>query len=520
MTRRTGNRRRGGAGSARPKPESPPRETPSTPLEIRAAVLISVFAVSLPFLFAPIPPSTDLAQHVAQVRLVHDALSGHHPELAISWLAPNNLVYALLGALSVVLPPLWVARVGLWLLAMAWALATVVLAVKRNRSPASALLASVLAFQAGLYWGLLNFLLGWPIFVAWLHLTSQPAESSRHWRRGTALSGLALGLYGAHVLWFAFGGFWLLAVGLLRRYGPREQLLRLATLIPGVLLAVIWYPQLAASRALFQTDAVWTTMPWQRLAPIRLLETVAGGRAGPWPAAIGAALALWVLAVLVTRRGELRQGSDGTILTAAALLASLVLLCPDKYMNTISFAQRWAPCAMALLIIGLPGPRLRLGSAVAVGLVSTACIATCTAWRSFSTVEMTGFAAALDATPPNARILGLDAVKASAFVGEGRPFMQMMAYLQAAKGGTLSFSFADHGSELVSYRPSRQLGWTPGLEWYPERTQTNDVLQFDVVLMNAGAETHRAFEAAAPVVPVTTEGRWRLYSVQSKERPK
>jgi len=494
-------------------------EPASRPLGIRTVVLISILGTSLPFLFAPFPPSTDLAQHIAQIRMAHDVLSGQSPELVISWMGPNNLVYVLLGALSVVLPAHWAARVGLWLVALAWALGSVVLAIKRDRSPAAGLLTGVLAFQAGLYWGFMNFLLGWPAFVAWLQLTSAPGKPVRAWQRGLALCAVALALYSAHILWFVVGSLWLLFDGILTRPSVREWLLRLASLIPGVLLAGLWYPTLADSRALFRTGAIWITVPWQRLNPMWLFETIMGGQAGPWPAATGGALALWVLAVLATRWGEVRRHSDRLLLWAAALMSLVVLFAPDQYMNTIFFAQRWAPCAIALLIVGLPAPRLPFRSGIAIGLFGTASIATCVAWYSFSTEEMTGFAAALDATPPNSRVLGLDIVHKSEFVGEGRPFMQMMAYLQAEQGGALNFSFAEHGSELVSYRSPRELTWAPGLEWYPERTQNEDILQFDVVLMNAMPETHERFLASAPVVPATTDGRWRLYTV-SRQAPR
>ena len=126
---------------------------------------------------------------------------------------------------------------------------------------------------------------------------------------------------------------------------------------------------------------------------------------------------------------------------------------------------------------------------------------------------MSGFEAALDAAPPNARVLELDTLPESQFVG-GRPFMHLMAYLQAQNGGSVSFSFAQHGSSLVSYRSPRELTWTPGLEWYPERVQKEDFKAFDVVLVNAKPEVHQRFLAFAPVVPTTSNGRWRLYTVR------
>jgi hypothetical protein len=402
----------------------------------------------------------------------------------------------------------------LWLVALAWALAPLVLALKRGRDPVSGLVTGLLAFQAALYWGFMNFLVGWPVFVAWVQLTGDREEPPRPARRGLILCAVALLLYSAHILWLAVGCFWLVLSALVTRQPVRGWLLRLASVVPAVLLAALWYPRLADNRALFRTGAFWVTAPWQRLYPSQLFETIMGGSAGPWPAATGVALVLWVIAVLATRWGEVRRGSDRLLLSAAAVLFPVVFFAPDQYMNTLLFAQRWAPAAVALLIVGLPAPKLKFLPSIAAGLLMMASIATSWAWHSFSTVEMTGFAAAVDATPANSRVLGLDTVHTSKFVGDGRPFLQMMAYLQAAQGGSLSFSFAEHGSELVSYRPPREITWTPGLEWHPERTQNEDILQFDVVLLNATPETHQRFQAATPVVPKTGEGRWRLYTVR------
>lgn len=488
-------------------------DTPSRAVRTRTALLLCVFGVSLPFLLAPFPPSTDLAQHIAQIRLAGDVLSGHAPDLSIAWLAPNNLVYAILAGLSAIMPPHLAARVGLWIVVLSWALASLVLAVRRGRDPLLGVAACVLAFQAAIYWGFLNFLVGWPVFLAWLQLTSAPAPRNKGWRHGIVLIAMGLLLYSAHILWFALGGVWLVLVGILTRPPRFTWLLRLASMVPGALLAATWYPRLAQHRAQFETSAIWRHDWWQRFHPLGLLETIMGGAAGPNPAAMGGALAFWVLIVLVTRWGELRRSSDRVLLFAAAMLGLLALAAPDKYMNTISFAERWAPCSVALLLVGLPAPRLRLRFAFSAGLLGAACMATCFAWLSFSTIEMTGFRSALDASPPSARVLELDMVRESAFVG-GRPFMHMMAYLQAEKGGSLNFSFAEHGSSLVSYRSPRERTWFPDLLWFPERARTADVRAFDIVLVNAVPQDHQSFREHAPVVAITDSGRWRLYAVR------
>jgi hypothetical protein len=494
-----------------------PASGPKSIFDLRTSIVLIVVLASLPFFFAPFPPSTDLAQHLAQIRMARDVLSGNSPELFIAWLAPNNLIYALLGFLWFLMPAVLAARAGLWFIVTAWALATLALAVKRQRSLVPALVAGMLAFQAGVYWGFINFLIGWPVFVAWIHLTDQPVDRSGVWRRIALRALVALLLYEAHVLWFLMGGIWLLGFGLLRRWPVRAFAHCLAALVPGLLLGGLWYPTMMVSRSLFRTRAFWITTPWQRLYPPRLCETLMGGQAGAWPAITGGALIAWIAAVLITRRSDLRRGCDRTLLLTAGLFGAIAILAPDQYMNSIMFAQRWAPCAVALLLVGLPEPRFPLYSEVVGLVIGAASITTSLAWRTFTNVEMDGLQAALDASPVNAHVLELDAVRQSEVVG-GQPFMQMMAYFQAEKGGAINFSFAEHGSCLVGYRQPRNLTWTPTLEWHPERVQREDFQQFDVVLVNGTPEVHQRFERTAPVTPKTASARWRLYAVQKSGR--
>ncbi len=486
-----------------------------SPLAFRRGVAVAaLLLVALPFLVTPFPPAVDLPQHVAQIRLLGEALGGGAETYRVSWTSPNTLVYALLAALWAILPPLAVGRAALLAIALAWVGATIWLAGRRDRSPAGAALAATLVFGAALYWGFLNFLVGWPVFVAWLALNADPAPRARPGRHLAALAAVALLLYGAHVLWLAMGIVVAVLLAAATRPARRLLALRAAALAPAALAAALWYPQLRAARAWADVGAHWTRPIPSRLAPAGLVEAAFGGLRGPIEGVVLGAILLWITLALVTRRGELRAAIDRPLLVAAAPLALLALLGPDKYMNTIYFSQRWLPGALALALIALPAPRLRPAVQVmgSVGLLAILAATTSAAWHAFARDELTGLAAAIEAAPPGGRTLGLDFVKRSEIV-RGRPFLQTAAYVQAAKGGTLGFSFAEHGSSVVSFRRPLRHTWTPGLEWYAERFHPRDLGAFDAVLVNGPPALHDRFRAFAGVEPVTASGRFRLYRV-------
>jgi hypothetical protein len=475
-----------------------------------------LLATALPFLVVTFPPCTDLPQHVAQVRLVGEALGGASPTYQIQWLAPNNLVYALIGALWLVLPPLLVGRATILVLALSWSWAAAWLAARRQRPAEVMLLAATLSFPLALSWGLLNFLIGWPVFLVWIGLTADLPSEKLPLPRVAMLMGLAILLYASHLLWFALGVLWLAMVSIAQRPPLRSLAVRAAVLMPPVVLAAIWYPSFMAVRRAYNLSAFWFVAPWARLAPDYLLETALGGPPGTARIVVGCVLLLWAILAIVSRRRELAATTDRRLLLAAAPLALLALCAPDQYLNTILFSKRWMPCAVILALLALPAPRLslRMRQLVAGSLLVALSLATTFEWLTYQRDDLSGLREAIAAAPPGTRVLGLDFVRTTPNAA-GRPFLQMMAYLQVVKGCTLNFSFAEHGSSIVSLRHPSLPPWTAGLEWHAEYVQRSDFKYFDVVLANGEERIHQRLAQLPELEPVTGPGRWRLYRVRS-----
>ncbi len=490
--------------------------TSSSAPEHRTRVLIAAGIIALavlPILLTPYPPATDLPQHLAQVRLFEQALKDPGGPYVINWAAPGNLIYVVIFAFRAVLPSAWVARAVLILLVILWIAAIHLFSAARNRPLAATIVASLLVFNQSLYWGFVNFLLGFPIFVLWFVLTVKDPKSDG-WKRYALLVLTSLLLYESHALWFAVGAMWLFVITALKKPSVRRILLRLSTLAPCGVVAALWYPTLAASRAAagFDVSPHWMLFI-DRLSS--LLNAAFGGIRGPVETVAFIFLYAWIALSVWRNRGRLKGLMDRDLLAVTALLSIILLFAPVFYMNTIFFSSRWLPTALIFLLLALPVPYpdrkpLRL---VSLGALAALFLATFFAWRGYRLVDLAGFQESLDRIPASSRVLGLDLVKESDYI-KGRPFLQLHAYAQVQKGSELSFSFTRHYSGLVANRDHAIPPWTYGLDWHPERTKRTDFGYFDYLLVNGTEAAHKAILSFDELSPVTLSGRWRLYKVR------
>lgn len=468
--------------------------------------------VALPFLVVQYPPITDLPQHVAQVRLFFETLGDAQAPYRIQWFTPYSMAYLPLGAAWALLPAEDVGRIGVLLIAVASTLAVHLLAARRARPVAAAVLASALVFSHVLYWGFLSFAIGWVAFVAWFLVTTSRPGDSFSARDAALLCGTALVLYVSHALWFAVGMAWLAVHALLARLSLRGWLVRVASVAPVGLAAALWYPHLEAAG--FVSPTVWSVTPLERLSPFWLADAVLGGMRGVAEPVLLLFVGGWAAASLAGRDKPLRESVDVELLALALMLAVMGLLLPYRYMNTIQFAERWLPPAAIALVLALPVPELRGGSArwATLAVLAAFCAATAWSWARFERDEMSGFHQALADLPAGRRVIGLDYVKDSSII-KGRPFLQSFAYAQVERGARLSFSFAGFAPSLVVYRERPRRPWTPHLEWFAEHLRRSDLQYFDYAILNGDERVHQAFSDQPELQARTHTGRWRLYRV-------
>ncbi len=480
---------------------------------VRAVMaLVCCICVAIPFLVVQVPPITDLPQQTAQIRLFLDALNNPGSAYRIQWFTPYSVSYALLGLGWALFGPEGAGRMATLVVGLLWTVAVHGLAAKRRRPAAAAVLASLLFFNSAVYWGFFSFAVGWPAFVLWLLVTARTRAAPLRPVDVVMLSGAALLLYMSHALWFGAGMLWLLVSSVRFPVVRRVALMRLASVVPVLVAAAVWYPQLSAAG--FVSSTVWADTPTGRVSFSWLVDAAFGGLYGPTEYAVAGALTAWVLVALWQHRAAARNDVDAELLFAAALFLVSALFLPDQHMNTIQFAARWVPPGMILLVLAVPAPvfDVALQRVVSLAVVAVFCLSTALAWMRFERVEMSGLREALETLPATSRVLGLDFVKDSAVI-KGRPFMQAFAYAQVLKGGQLNFSFAQFAPSLVVFKERHKQPWTNTLEWFAERVQPADFAYFDYAIINARPDTHAVFSAKSEITPATSKGRWRLYRV-------
>jgi hypothetical protein len=469
--------------------------------------------VTAPFLAVRYPPITDLPQHVAQVRLLAEALTEPASPYVVQWFTPYWLGYILPGLAWLLLGADHAARAAMIGLAWVSVGATHLLAWRRGRSQATAALATVFFFSHVVYWGFLPFAAGWPVFVLWLLLTTRSDVTRGRRSDIVVYLAVALLLYCAHVLWLVAGLVWLLLSGAAFRVPPRVLGARLLGVVPVAALAVAWFPLLAARR--FRSPTIWGPWPPSRLEPAWLADAALGGLTGLLEPITLLVILAWLTLGLLQHGRSAWGATDRGCLLAGALLLLLALGLPVKHTNTIRFAQRWMPFAATLLVLAAPSPRLGQTTQrlAALGLLTAYCATTATVWSTFERVSLSGLTQSLEALPSAPRVLGLDFVRSSPFLRTS-PFLQTFAYAQVLRGGHLNFSFADAAPSPVVFREPARAGWTVGLEWFPEWIEASDFRHFDHALVNAPERIHDELVARFWLVPLTQGGLWRLYRVR------
>ncbi len=491
----------------------PDNETESARTRIVLAAL-SCLIIAIPFLLVDFPPITDLPQQSAQIRLFWDTLQDPiNSPYKIQWLTPYSLSYLLIGLSWGVAGAANAGRLAMLIIGIFTVIMIHVTAARDNRSASAATIGSAFFLNHSIYWGFYSFAVGWPIFLLWHMLITRQESEEMDSTSVFALLGTALLLYLSHVLWFLVGLAWLVTYSILFGSSRKALLIKFLALTPLMIAVAIWYPMFAGSR--MATPPLWAANPISRLAFFTMGDSVFGGIFGPAePLFFGAALT-WMLLGIIQYREDLKSRINFPMLAAGLILLLFVILLPDKYMNTIRFNQRWAPPMIVFFLLALPAPKLNplLRKVTATCLLIAFCAGVSVMWKNFERIELAGLKQTLEALPEQPKTIGLSFLQRSEFI-KGYPFIQIFAYSQMLKGGTLNFSFAEFSPCLVVYKTPFHPPWTSGLEWFPNNVKESDLQYFDHLILHGSEETHGETSGNPGFTPVTTEGAWRLYTIK------
>ncbi len=474
------------------------------------ALTLALIATTFPFWLVALPPATDLPQHLSQIYLLEQTLAAARTDLVVTpWFYPNTLIYWLMYGFWKITDPISAGKLTMSSLAGFWVIATWALCRLHRRPLENWLIAIPLVFNFLFNWGLLNFLIGWPMFC--LFITIVGNQKLRF--RSVWIVIVAFLLYYAHALWFAMANVWLTTQ--IMEHRGKERLKVAWPLLPPWILALTWYPQLAMNRQSsgVETGLIWGAMPHERLAPTYFTNSALGSMHAEIEFFFSMLLLAWITCIIFTRKKELEQTTDKPLLVAACLMLLAYWALPSVYMNTIFFNQRWLVFGLILLLIALPAPRLpRLYQmTIGVSCILAFTVVTVKQWKEWEVEQLEGLQEALALVSKGERLIGLNLIDGSTFV-KGRPGLQLFSYAQALRGAELHFSFTEHYSGAVQYRSRPPLNPYKQTVWSPYRATAQQIRDFDKVLINGDERLHAFVSKQLNLIQIDeTQASWRLY---------
>jgi hypothetical protein len=490
-----------------------PSAQKSTATDPTPALLgLAVVAAILPFWVTSIIPATDLPQHLAQMHLLDRTLAGIEPDLRVTpWYYPNTLVCWLLYLFWQIADPIAAGRLIMSTLAGAWLGATWLMCRAHGRPLGSWFIATPLVFNFLFAWGLLNFLVGWPLFCLFVSIAGRNQQQHRALKLGFT----SLLLYFAHALWFAMASAWFLALLAASHRENKQAVKSAAALLPGWFLASIWYPGLAASRQAsgVGTGLTWGRMPIERLDFSDITNATLGATYSELETIFVAISFCWIVVAIATQWKTIDEKSDKPILLAAITLLLAYWMFPSVYMNTIFFNDRWLPCGMTMLALALPAPVIRRKYLIAFGACTLIAFSATTIvqWREWESEQLDGFMETLVEINASDRVLAINLIDGGDGV-KGRPGLQLFAYAQALKGADIFFTFTEHYSGAVQFKVPPPPNTARQLVWAPISVTQSQASGFSKIIINTNDTLHTHFMRRLKLEQIgTSQTTWRIY---------
>jgi hypothetical protein len=499
------------------------------------ALVTGLFVLGAPFAAARYAPLTDLPFHAAQASIFrHYADPSFHlrEQFELHPLAvPYMSMYALGALLMLVLPPVPAIDVAGFVMLALLPAGLAVMFHGMKKSPLLGLLGLPLAWNHLSHWGFLPFVGALGLFAMTIGLTLMVLDRPTRGRR-LALTLVLVALFFTHVFRYPFAVAGVLGTAIVMYPATRRFRPVLLPLLPSLLLFAIWWkvrPEAVQNLSLAAPDLA-------RLHELRGY-VLQGGSVDPAEAkAIDRAAATVGLAVLgcalavpfegrlaaMTRRARAwAVGVTLVPLCCAAAFLLLFLMLPMQAGVWWYVYPREAVAAAFLLLGASPDlPR-------AAWLRAPLCVALCLGALGVGRFVTAEFRAFDEATADFAQITRKipQAPKLLYLVFDhggthrrSTPFIHLPAYVQAEKGGWLSFHFAVFGASPVSYRragaegavvpPPVPVRW----EWAPQKFRVlSQGPFFDWFLVRSPRQPDDLFRPDPSIIRVDHVGTWWLY---------
>jgi hypothetical protein len=513
---------------------------PSTVL-LGLVVAAGVYVIAYPFTVVTYPPLTDLPFHAAAISILrHYFDSAYHfrQQFELHFLSvPYATMYIPGAVLSLFMPVVWATKVMAVIMLAQLPCGMAVLFYGMRKSPLWGIWGLLPVWSLLTHWGFLNFMAAIGLFAMACGLTLLVLDRPTRGRQ-IALAVALLAVFLTHIYRFPFAiaaviGITVLVYPSTRRVKPVLLPLAAALLVFG-LWSLVRTPGLGG-------DLGPIAIHTERFAeiPDHLYGAFVGTeedivvRQMVWGAG-----GLWVVsALLFLAQGRFRHrgfraiwwGASVTLLPillgGVFLLAYLVL--PMSIGTWWFVYPREITSAVFIALAAIPDLprqwwlRVPMLGVVAV-LAGKAAYVTAKNWDDFEAVNH-DFREIMMRVPPAPRLMYL-VFDHSGSTRRVTPFIHMPAWVQAEKGGWLSFHFSGWADlNPIRYRPpgpNIPPPTPPRWEWTPERfdLRSNGAFFDTFLIRNAGSPEH-LFAGDSSIKPIDHIGKWWLYRRDPSNAP-
>jgi hypothetical protein len=499
------------------------------------AIAASVYVVVAPFLVTRYAPMTDLPFHAAQSSTLAHYLDPSFHQREQFTLHPLRVPYLSMYVVAALFMRVLPAAIAVKIAAVSMlALLPAGLAVLfrgMKKSPLLGLTGLGFVWCTLTHWGFLNFVGALGLFAMVVGLALLVVDRPTRLRRVLLAVALVL-LFFTHVFRFPFAVAGVVGAAIVVAPATRRLRPIALPLVPALaLFAVFWFSRTKA----LEGDMGPLSLHTERLREIpSLLFGAFHDPAEPAAVALMARALVVVAAVSALafvaegrlahrRRREIAWGVGVTIvpLACALVFLALFLVLPMQIGVWWYVYPREATAAAFVALGALPDlPRARwLRAALVVGLAGAACVMGRVVVRNYEAFDRAtaDFQTITRAIPKAPKLLYL-VFDHSGSTRNNTPFIHLPAYVQADKGGWLSFHFAVWGASPLAYRDPREPGavvpppvpnrweWRPDL--FDVRTRGKF---FDWFLVRRRSSPDALFRADPTIERVEHVGTWWLY---------
>ncbi len=517
----------------------PLRRARAAPLEtsmLLGALLVTLYVIGYPLLIARYPPLTDLPFHATGISILR-----HYPDPAwhfkeqfsLEFLkVPYWTLYGLGAFFALFVPVVTATKLATIVCLAAVPGGLAVLFHGMKKSPYLGLFGLFLVWNTLTHWGFINFVAAIGLFAATIGLALLVVDAPTRGRRVWLAVTLVM-VFATHVFRYPYAVAAVLGTGLVLYPSTGRFRPLLLPLAPSLALFALWL--LVRDKGGLGQGGFKLALHWERLAELK--GHLFGGFVGPEERGLAARAALILGCVALTCLaffGFQRRFRDWTrrdwLFHGGAHLAVLccVAACLVGYFTLPMDLGVWwciypregvAACILALALVpDLPrraALRWPLLGAVAFATMSQALFVA----ESFDQFEKdnAGFAELVEALPQAPRLGYMIYDHRGANLTRS-PFVHMPAWVQAEKGGWLSFHFFAWNASPIRFRPydprSRDVPPpTPAhFEWAPRRFDVATRGKFfDWFLVRAPVSPDELFEVDPTIRLLARRGDWWLY---------